>query len=139
MGHGTPIPTHSNTKGRTSMNIYVFNSQDQWEKFNFNMSNLFEMNYTYSKYEPIKLADEKLPGVFSGLKHTEETIAKMKQYNPSTETRKKIGDSHKGKKQDWVTEMNKGRKIDKVCLHCNKTVGYLNYGKWHDDKCKNKI
>jgi hypothetical protein len=121
------------------MSIYLFKSQEQWEQFNTNMSKIFEMEHKTSGYEPIKIMNQKIPGPWLGLKHTEETITKMKRYNPSEETRKKIGDSHKGKKQSWISEMNKNRKLDKVCPHCNKTIGYLNYGKWHGDKCKLKV
>lgn len=120
------------------MSIYLFKSQEQWEQFNTSMAKIFEVEHIPTKYESIKLSNEKLPGTWLGLKHTEETITKMKQYNPSEETRRKIGDSHKGKKQSWITEMNKNRKLDKTCSHCDKTVGYLNYGKWHGDKCKLK-
>jgi hypothetical protein len=121
------------------MSIYLFESQEEWERFNSNISKIFDIKYTPTSYKPIKLAEEKIPGTWLGLKHTEETIIRMKQYNPSEETRKKIGDSHRGTKQTWITKMNKNRKLDKVCPHCDKTIGYLNYGKWHGDKCKLKV
>ena len=102
------------------------------------------------------------PGPMRGKKHTEETREKIKSARKkqvikhSDETKKKIGDKHRGKvtpghvkkavaesnkRRTGIkhkTHKNKGIKQKIICCpHCNKEGGTTMY-RWHFDKCKLK-
>ena len=60
----------------------------------------------------------------------------------SEETRKKIGDAARGRKQDpaivaYRNALNTGKKRDRlVCPHCGKDSAVNTYPRWHGDNCK---
>lgn len=64
----------------------------------------------------------------------------------SEETRKKIGDKLRGKKQDparVAARAEKQRSLNmkrekKLCPHCNREVAVNGYARWHGDNCKEK-
>ena len=62
----------------------------------------------------------------------------------SEETRKKIGDKLRGKKQDPErvaarSEKQRGKTREKLlCPHCNKLIAVNTYPRWHGDNCKLK-
>jgi hypothetical protein len=72
------------------------------------------------------------PSKRKGIKHTEETIQKMRESHknakPHTqETKDKIRNAHLGRKYHLIT-----------CPHCNKTGGAATMPRWHFDNCKNR-
>jgi len=74
--------------------------------------------------------------------------SKNPDYNTahSEETRKKIGDKLRGKKQDparVAARAEKQRSLNmkrekKLCPHCNREVAVNGYARWHGDNCKEK-
>jgi len=60
----------------------------------------------------------------------------------SEETRKKIGDKIRGRKQTEEEKIarglsNRGKKREKkLCPHCQKLVAVNGYARWHGDNCK---
>jgi hypothetical protein len=60
----------------------------------------------------------------------------------SEETRKKIGDKIRGRKQTEEEKIarglsNRGKKREKkLCLHCNQLVAVNGYARWHGDNCR---
>jgi hypothetical protein len=63
---------------------------------------------------------------------------------PSAETRAKIGDKIRGRKQTPEEkirrgEANKGKKREKkLCPHCNQHIAVNGYARFHGDNCKHK-
>lgn len=74
--------------------------------------------------------------------------SKNPDYNTahSEETRKKIGDKLRGKKQDPLrvaARAEKQRSLNmkrekKLCPYCNREVAVNGYARWHGDNCKEK-
>lgn len=62
----------------------------------------------------------------------------------SEETRRKIGDKIRGRKQTDEEKArrgaaNIGKKREKVhCIHCNQMVAVNGYARWHGDRCRNR-
>ena len=62
----------------------------------------------------------------------------------TTETRKKIGDKIRGRKQTDEEKQARGianlgkKREKKLCPHCNKEVAVNGYARWHDNNCKQK-
>jgi len=62
----------------------------------------------------------------------------------SDETRKKIGDKIRGRKQTEEEKLarsiaNIGKKREKkLCIHCNQEVAVNGYARWHGDNCKQR-
>lgn len=60
----------------------------------------------------------------------------------SKETRKKIGDALRGRKQDPETvkkkaDANRGQKREKkLCVHCQQMISVNTYPRWHGNNCK---
>ena len=42
------------------------------------------------------------------------------------------------KKEFSVNNPNRRPDLQKICEHCDKTVGPSNYARWHGDNCKQK-
>ena len=61
------------------------------------------------------------------------------------ETRKKIGDKIRGRKQTEEEKLARGianlgkKREKKLCPHCSKEVAVNGYARWHGDNCKVKI
>jgi hypothetical protein len=62
----------------------------------------------------------------------------------SEETRKKISDKLKGRKQSEEEKLARGRanlgkkREKKLCPYCNKEVAVNGYARWHGNNCKHK-
>ena len=62
----------------------------------------------------------------------------------SDDTRKKIGDKLRGRKQTEEEKLarslaNMGKKREKrLCPHCNQLVAVNGYARWHGDHCQHK-
>lgn len=62
----------------------------------------------------------------------------------SEETRKKIGDKIRGRKQTDEEKLRRGLanlgkiKSKKHCEHCNQLVAVNGYARWHGDQCRHK-
>lgn len=80
-----------------------------------------------------KLSDAKIgkPSHRKGIKHTAETIAKIKANKPKTVLsdvgRQSLSNAHKGRKHEIIT-----------CPHCSKQGGVTAMPRWHFDNCKEK-
>lgn len=63
----------------------------------------------------------------------------------SEETRKKIGDKIRGRKQTEEEKRRRGLanlgkvKPKKPCPHCRQMIAVNTYSRWHGDNCKNKL
>ena len=63
----------------------------------------------------------------------------------TAETRKKIGDKIRGRKQTEEEKLARGianlgkKREKKLCPHCSKEVAVNGYARWHGDNCKSKI
>ena len=42
------------------------------------------------------------------------------------------------KKEFSLNNPNRRPDLQKICEHCNKTIGPSNYTRWHGDNCKQK-
>jgi hypothetical protein len=137
------------------------------QKNNKKLCELFDIEYQELDYEPIKHLGEKLPPEshpMYGTSHTLESRLKIKKarskqvINHSEETRRKIGDVHRGKiiseeHRKLVIESNKRRvgetrsayknkgiKQPKAeCPHCHMVGGKGAIYRWHNDNCKMKV
>ena len=114
------------------------------------------------KIDPIKQAEgqRKRIAKVTGQKRSEETKKLMslkatgKPKGPMSEEQKQIrSDKQKGiakpigfgdkvaermKKEFSVNNPNRRPDLQKICEHCDKTVGPSNYARWHGDNCKQK-
>jgi hypothetical protein len=114
------------------------------------------------KIDPIKQAEgqRKRIAKVTGQKRSEETKKLMslkatgKPKGPMSEEQKQIrSDKQKGiakpigfgdkvaermKKEFSVNNPNRRPDLQKICEHCDKTVGPSNYARWHGDDCKQK-
>lgn len=66
---------------------------------------------------------------------------KMKRVSPSNETREKMSETWKKKKEEGFVSANKGKpqKKDCECPHCGIVCGEGQYSRWHGDNCKKKV
>lgn len=83
----------------------------------------------------------KLTGLNKGLTYEEiygkEKAEKIKEQRSATLTGIKRSESTKRKNSDHMKNLNKNNRV--VCEHCLKDLDYLNYIRWHGNKCKSKL